>query len=85
VDVPNPYSLDEYNRTLNMNEIDFMVSLVSAFRKEAGNGIDLSIDCHWRYNTNDVMKLAWELEPYHLLWLEDPIPPENTKALKTIT
>ena len=34
-------------------------------------------DCHWKFAVNDVIKLAWDLEPSDLLWLEDPVPPEN--------
>lgn len=85
VDVPNPYELDKYNRALGVNEIEYMASLVEAVRTEIGNDTDLAIDCHWRYNTSDVMKLAWRLESCNLLWLEDPTPPENTRALKSIT
>jgi L-alanine-DL-glutamate epimerase-like enolase superfamily enzyme len=33
----------------------------------------------------DVLKVARGVEPYNLLWLEDPTPPENTDALLRVT
>jgi L-alanine-DL-glutamate epimerase-like enolase superfamily enzyme len=30
------------------------------------------------------VKVARELEPFRLLWLEDPVPPNNTAALKEV-
>ncbi|WP_083231993.1 mandelate racemase/muconate lactonizing enzyme family protein [Peribacillus muralis] len=85
VDVPSKFTMDDYNRALHNMEIKQMVGFVEAIRKEVGWDIDIAIDCHWRYNPNDALRLAWELEPYGLLWLEDPTPPENLKALCQVT
>jgi gluconate/galactonate dehydratase len=85
VDVPTEYSLDDYNRALTRREIDVMVSLVAAVKKALGKETDLAIDCHWNYNVNDALRLARALEPLDLAWLEDPIPPLNTEALKRVT
>ena len=46
---------------------------------------DIAVDCHWRYNASDMIKVARELEPFRLLWLEDPVPPNNTAALKELS
>ena len=43
------------------------------------------MDCHWKFAVNDVLKLAWDLEPYDLLWLEDPVPPENIDPQAKLT
>jgi L-alanine-DL-glutamate epimerase-like enolase superfamily enzyme len=43
------------------------------------------VDCHWNYNTRDVITLARELESFKLMWLEDPTPPDNIEALKRVT
>jgi len=50
-----------------------------------GKDTDIAVDCHWRYNASDVVKVARELEPFRLLWLEDPVPPNNTAALKEVS
>ncbi len=85
VDVPTEFSLDDYNRALTRREIDLMVSLVAALRKALGKDVDLAIDCHWNYGVNDAIRLARACEPYDLMWLEDPIPPENTDAMRRVT
>jgi gluconate/galactonate dehydratase len=47
--------------------------------------VDISFDLHWRYNVSDAKRLAYELEPYGLMWLEDPVPPENIEAMRRVT
>jgi L-alanine-DL-glutamate epimerase-like enolase superfamily enzyme len=77
--------LDPYNRFLSNATIDRMVRLVAAAREAVGFEVDLAVDCHWRYNVSDVLKLARELEPFRLLWLEDPVPPGNLDTLRTVS
>lgn len=85
LDVPNPYTVDRYNRCLTNREIDYMLGLVAAVREAVGFGIDVAFDCHWRFNVNDACKLAAACEPFRLLWLEDPVPPWNSDAFRSIT
>lgn len=81
VDVPTPYETDEYNRDLSRLEIEFAAALVEGVRKAVGWGVGLAIDCHWNYGVQAAVELARALEPYKLLWLEDPVPPENIRAI----
>ena len=84
VDVPTPYETDEYNRDLSHPEIEHMASLVKAVRDAVGPEVGLAIDCHWNYGVQAAVELARALEPYKLLWLEDPTPPENIRALGVV-
>jgi L-alanine-DL-glutamate epimerase-like enolase superfamily enzyme len=85
LDVPNPYTRDTHSGTLSHAEVRFMASLVEAVRTAVGDEVDLAFDCHWRYNVSDAQRLAYELEPYGLMWLEDPVPPENVEAMRRVT
>ena len=85
VDVPSEFSLDDYNRSLTRKEINLMAGLVGSLRKALGPEVDLAIDCHWNYGVNDAIKLARACEEFDLLWLEDPVPPENNDALRRVT
>lgn len=85
LDVPTPYTLDTQSGTLTHAEIKYMVSLVEAVREAVGDAVDIAFDCHWRYNVADAQRLAYEVEPYGLLWLEDPVPPENVEAMRRVT
>lgn len=81
VDVPTPYETDEYNRSLSALEIDYAEALVAAVRKAVGRDIGLAIDCHWNYGVEAAVQMARAMEPHRLLWLEDPVPPENIRAI----
>ena len=81
VDVPTPYETDEYNRDLSRGEIDYAAALVGAVRSAVGREIGLAIDCHWNYGVEAAIQMARALEDFNLLWLEDPVPPENIRAI----
>ena len=83
-DVPGTDAADPYNRVLSNRAIDYGIGLIAAAREAVGVDTDIAVDCHWRYNPCDVVKVARELEPFRLLWLEDPVPPENVAALKEV-
>jgi L-alanine-DL-glutamate epimerase-like enolase superfamily enzyme len=85
LDVPGTQGSDPHNRVLTNRSIDHMVSLIGAVYDAVGKDTDIAVDCHWRYNAADVIKVARELEPFRLLWLEDPVPPSNTAALKEVS
>ena len=85
LDVPGTEAADLYNRVLGNRAIDYAVSLIAAVREAVGVDTDIAVDCHWRYNPSDVIKAARELEPFRLMWLEDPVPPENVAALKDVS
>jgi len=81
VDVPTPHETDEYNRDLSPAEVDFAAALVRAVRDAVGMETGLAVDCHWNYGVAAAIELARAVEPCRLLWLEDPIPPENIAAI----
>jgi len=84
VDVPTPYETDEYNRDLSPPEVDYAAELARAVRKAVGKEIGLAIDCHWNYGVAAAVELSRALEDCRLLWLEDPVPPENIGALAQV-
>jgi L-alanine-DL-glutamate epimerase-like enolase superfamily enzyme len=76
--------LDSYNRTLTTQAIRRMVEVVAAVTEVLGPDVELALDCHWSYNVTDAIRLAQALEPFSLLWLEDPTPPENVEAMAQV-
>ncbi len=76
---------DPVDRGLSLGELDKMESLVAAVRDAVGYEIDLCIDCHGVYNVRDVILLAQRLEKFNLMFLEDPVPPENIDAMGKVT
>jgi len=80
----HPAKFDEMNPTANAAEIRTMVERVSAVREAVGPDIDLCIDLHARYDVPSACRIAWEMEPFNLLWLEEPVPAENVDALRQV-
>ena len=62
-----------------------MVKLIGAVHEAVGSNTDIAVDAHWRYNASDMIKVARELEPFRLMWLEDPVPPNQLTALKEVS
>ena len=76
---------DAVNRELNLAELAKMTSLIAAVREAAGDGIDVCVDCHGIYSTHAAILLAERLEPFNLMFLEDPVPNDNVEAMAKVT
>ena len=74
LDVPGTEGSDPHNRALSNRAIDHMVSLIGAVHDAVGKDTDIAVDCHWRYNASDVVKVARELEPFRLLYWKIQFP-----------
>lgn len=75
---------EELNRPLTSAEMDRMVACVAAAREGAGDSVDLTVDCHWRFAPTEAIRIARALAPLNLLWFEDPCPPENYRDVAEI-
>lgn len=53
-------------------------------REIVGPGVDVMIDNHGRSRPTTAVRLMHALEPYDLLWLEEPTPPEDLEALARV-
>jgi galactonate dehydratase len=80
-DINNPDKLDIWNWSVTPKELDGMIRRVAAVRDAVGPEIDIAIDMHARYNIDAACKFAQAMEPFNLMWLEEPVPPENMDAL----
>ncbi len=86
-DDPHPRRswFEPFNRTIGDAELEWMVSVTAAVKAAIPSSVMLAVDAHWKYSTNDAIRLAQALEPFNLLWLEDPVPPENIEAQRHVT
>ena len=65
-------------------KIETMVSNVAAVRAAVGPNIGLGVDFHGVAHKGMAKVLARELEPLHPLFIEEPVLPENSEALREI-
>ena len=42
------------------------------------------VECHGKFNAATAMKIGRKLEPYDLMWLEEPVPEWQIKGLKKV-
>jgi len=58
--------------------------LFERLRKELGPDVHLLHDVHHRLTPIEAARLGKALEPYHLFWLEDPVPAELQDGFRLI-
>lgn len=80
----DPARFDAVNWTASNGEIDRMVKWVDRVRHGIPEQMDLACDMHGRYDATTGKRVAIALEPYRLLWLEEPVPPDNIDAMADI-
>ena len=83
-DLQSPYKMDRFNHTVSNGELADMVAKVAAVREAVGPNIDVAMDLHARYDTHSGIRIAKALEEFDLLWLEEPVPPENIDAMREV-
>jgi len=83
-DARDPMRWDRVNWTASNAEIDHMVGKVAFMRESLDQRVDLAADMHGRYDLGTAKRVAAALEPFRLLWLEEPVPPENIDALRDV-
>jgi galactonate dehydratase len=57
------------------------IGLVEAVRDAIGADAGLMIEMHGRFTPRAALSLARDLEPFSPAWIEEPIPPDQPKAL----
>jgi len=84
-DTRNPHKMDLWNWSVTPDELKSIVDIAFEIREGIGSSLDLAMDLHGRYDATAGLKIAQALEPLDLMWLEEPVPPENIDALDKIT
>lgn len=78
------FAKDRFNYTAGAWEHDRMVKLVEMATTAAGKEVAVAADVHTRLDVTSAIRLAKDLEQFHLLWLEEPVPPENIDAMREV-
>jgi mannonate dehydratase len=64
--------------------LSFIPALFERLRKEFGSDVHLLHDAHHRLTPIEAARLGKSLEPFHLFWLEDPVPAEAQESFAII-
>ena len=80
----DPNRWDAVNWTASNAEVDTMIRKIAFVRESFPKRVDLAVDMHGRYDVTTGKRVAKEAEPFKLLWLEEPVPPENVDAMREV-
>jgi galactonate dehydratase len=70
---------------LDRAELVRSVGLVEAVRDAVGPDVEVLVEMHGRFTPAAAVAIARELEPFAPGWIEEPVPPENLKALAKVS
>jgi galactonate dehydratase len=74
--------LSRYAASYPVEQEPAAVAIVAAIREAVGDGVEIFIDAHGRFDLPTAIRLANALAPYRIGWFEEPVPPENVDALR---
>ena len=75
---------DEMQIIDSYQKIERVLERVASLREAVGYSVDVGIDFHGRLHKAMAKVLARELEPFHPMFIEEPVLPENNEALREI-
>jgi galactonate dehydratase len=62
-----------------------IAAFFAAAREAVGPDVHLMVDCHGRLSAANAIRLCEALAEYDLLFIEEPVPPENVEALREVS
>jgi len=65
----------------SVRELDDVVNRVASARQVLGPDRDFAIDCHGRFTLATARRLAPLIEPFHPMFIEEPVVPENSHVI----
>jgi len=65
----------------SFRHIDEAVARVASVREQVGNDFKIAVDFHGRVHKPMAKAIVQALEPYHLMFVEEVVLPENNEAL----
>ena len=65
-------------------ELNKALRNVAAVREAVGDGVDLLIEGHGRFDVPTATRIAKELEQFKPMFFEEPVPPDNLEALAAV-
>ena len=71
------------NRDVTLKELGETIGLVRGLR-EGGPNFEICLDVHAKFNTAAAIRVAKALEPYNVMFLEEPILSEQASAMRAV-
>ena len=65
-------------------KLDLIIESVALVREAVGNDIAIGVDFHGRIHKGMARSLVRELEPFKLMFIEEPVPPGHEDSLRDL-
>jgi galactonate dehydratase len=72
------------SRLATVRDIDAVTARAAAAREALGPGPDFAVDFHGRFTLANARRVLPHLEPFHPLFVEEPVLPEYTHLLRDV-
>jgi galactonate dehydratase len=71
---------------MEMDAVAFRAAIdcIRAVKEAVGDQVDLIIEGHGRFDVPTAIRIGHALEPYNVLWFEEPIPPDSMEGLAEV-
>lgn len=82
-DPAGPYTIRGGHQP-GLRDIELSVRMCAALREAVGLRADLLFGTHGQFTTEGAIRLGQRLEPFDLLWFEEPVPPDNLQEFARV-
>ena len=78
------FSADSFGQYISLAQVEQGLQPVRQIREAVGLSMEIGIECHFRWNRPSMERIARALEPYDILFLEDPLPAVYSDEIKLL-
>jgi galactonate dehydratase len=76
------FSEKSFGQYISRRDVDEGLVPVRQIREAVGGEVEIGIECHFRWNRASIERIAHSLEPYDILFIEDPMAPTLVDEIK---
>jgi L-alanine-DL-glutamate epimerase-like enolase superfamily enzyme len=81
----DPYSERSQGQYISPADIEAGLRPIKQIRAAVGERMEIGVECHFRWNRASAERIAYALEPYNILFMEDPIAAVNPDEIKALS
>lgn len=78
----DPFSERSWGQRISYAEIEQGLGAVRTIRDAVGLEMEIGIESHFRWNRFSIERIAQALEPYKVMFIEDPLPATNVDEIR---
>ncbi len=78
------FSERSFGQYISLPEVEQGLLPIRQIRETVGEAMEIGVEFHFRWNRVSMERIARALEPYHILFLEDSMPPVYADEIKLL-